>query len=169
MQGIVYMLRSPSTGMVYYGSTNDTIEMRLRGHSANYKSYKKGLMKYMMTAFKVLECGDAEILTIEKVAGDLPTLREREAYYIKNMPCVNKYVPNRSQKQYYEDNKAKRLEQMKAYYNAHKQEINEKRKQPKNCDLCKCNVTNSTQHRRSKKHQAALTELDSAQTLLLLE
>ena len=88
-------------------------------------------------------------------------LRQKEAYYIKNIPCVNKNIPGRtvkeSQKQYYEDNKESKKENQKQYY-----ENNKKYLQTKfNC-ICGGCYTREHKHHHVKtlKHINYMTKHD---------
>ena len=42
-------------------------------------------------------------------------LNAREAYYIRTLQCINKYIPLRSQKEWKQDNREKIAEQTKKY------------------------------------------------------
>ena len=55
-------------------------------------------------------------------------LRIREAFYILNNPCVNKHIPNRSQKEYCEANRDTILHSKQQYYKANRDAILKKRK-----------------------------------------
>ena len=97
--------------MVYYGHTCQPLSRRFATHKSSYNT---------STSKIIIEKGDAIILLIE----DYPCETEnqatsREAFYVLNNPCVNKYIPGRTQQEYYEANK----EKFKAHYENNKEEI----------------------------------------------
>jgi hypothetical protein len=49
-------------------------------------------------------------------------LRARERYYIENTECINKYIPNRTKREYYLDNKTELLKYHKEYYGLNKEQ-----------------------------------------------
>jgi predicted GIY-YIG superfamily endonuclease len=52
--GKIYMLESKEGNVIYYGSTTQTLEERLRKHKYNKKIYEEGKYHYI-TSFKILE------------------------------------------------------------------------------------------------------------------
>ena len=104
----IYKIYSPSKNIVYYGSTCENyLSRRLQHHLSDYKRYKNGKKNYT-TSYAVLECEDYKIELVEEVScNNVEQLRERERYYILNNECINKKVPNRTKKEYYQDNKDK--------------------------------------------------------------
>jgi hypothetical protein len=62
-------------------------------------------------------------------------LHQRERWYIENNECVNKYIPCRTVKEYYVDNKEHILNHQKDYDNANKEQ--KKIYQLKNADKIK--------------------------------
>jgi len=99
---------------------------------------------------------------------DKKELIDRESYYIRNLECVNKIIPNRTKKecnkQYYEKNKEKRLKENKKWNQNNKDKIKESNKKYRlnnkdkinlkiNCD-CGGQYTQSNyaRHCKSKKH-----------------
>ena len=55
-------------------------------------------------------------------------LTDREAYHIKNNPCVNKNIPGQTWQERWEKNKEHNVEKHKEWREAHKEELKEKRK-----------------------------------------
>ena len=53
-------------------------------------------------------------------------LRGRERYFIENTVCVNKQIPTRTYKEYYETNKNEKTEYRKLYFKNIKQQYLEK-------------------------------------------
>ena len=56
-------------------------------------------------------------------------MKARERFYIENNDCVNKNIPNRTQKEWREDNKEKIKEHKKEYYQDNKDRIKEQQKE----------------------------------------
>ena len=114
--GKIYKLVSRSTGLVYYGSTVQTLKARLSAHKKDFKNYNKGIYNYV-SSFKVLEQSDYLIeLVTDYPCNDEKELLWMEGFFIKNYKCVNKQVAGRGKKQYREDNKDKIAEQKKQRY-----------------------------------------------------
>ena len=133
--------------MVYYGSTTQKrVCSRISNHNAKYKSWKNGNNDFT-TSFSVIDTGDWDYMTVEKVMHDEPfELRNRERWYIENNECVNKCIPNNTQKEsskkYREQNKEKIAEYKKQnkeiiaeykkdYYEENKEIIAEQQKEYK--------------------------------------
>tara|TARA_R110002012_G_C11382914_1_gene583535 strand:+ start:124 stop:675 length:552 start_codon:yes stop_codon:yes gene_type:complete len=126
----------------YYGSTIKSLKDRLSNHKAEAKHKKKN-----KCTSKILFQNGAipKIQLIEEIEfDDIKELWDREAYYIRNLECINKYIPNRTKKVWIEDNKqqiakqkkeyreankGKLLEQKKQYYEANKEKITQQQKQ----------------------------------------
>lgn len=142
--GKIYMIESASAGLIYYGSTCLPLYKRLHGHKNNYKKYQNGKSNFV-TSYNILDHEDHKIILVEEYPCDNKyQLQAREAYYIRTRECVNKVMPNRTRKEYREDNKDKiqannkewRLENSdkikedkKVYYENHKEQISDKFKQ----------------------------------------
>ena len=117
----------------YYGSTIHTINRRYSQHQASYKQFKQGNVKYKnIMVYALFDKYGPNNCLIELVE-DYPCeneigLRIREAFYILNNPCVNKHIPNRSQKEYCEANRDTILHSKQQYYKANRDAILKKRK-----------------------------------------
>jgi hypothetical protein len=95
----------------YYGSTTIGLSKRKGKHVSDYKA--NGL-KASCTSRIVIDAGDYEIIWVEDFPCDnIDQLKARERYYIENRVCVNKNVPGRTDKEWYQSNKAR----VKAYQN----------------------------------------------------
>jgi hypothetical protein len=124
-KGKIYKVVSNTVEGTYYGSTADELWSRFGKHKKDYNQWKKGKYPYV-TSFKLIEAGDAEIILVEKYpCNDKIELKARERWYIENNECVNKCVPNRTVKEYYQDNKGKISEYQKEYYQNNKEKIKE--------------------------------------------
>lgn len=122
--GKIYKIWSPSRDdLVYYGSTYQSLSQRMAIHRNDYRRFKEGKFNNI-TSFKIFEeCDDYRIELIENYpCSNKEELNAREGYYIRNNNCVNKVVPDRTLKQYYQDNKEKIKEEKKQYYQDHKEQ-----------------------------------------------
>lgn len=142
----IYALSSPHTNLLYIGSTCLSLPLRLRNHIELYKQYLKGNNNRKCSAFKLFELGDVRIETIDDCEDICckKALLKRERFWIENNNVVNKNIPSRTakesskahyynhieeKKQYYIDNKEKRLQYAKNYINANKDKYNEYQRQ----------------------------------------
>ena len=103
--GKIYMIESPSQNLIYYGSTCLSLSKRLSSHKKAAKRYQDG-KRNLTTSFKILEYPDHKIVLVENYpCKTKEELVAREAYYIRNNECVNKVIPQRTHKEWYETNK----------------------------------------------------------------
>jgi hypothetical protein len=143
---------------VYYGSTTQKrVCNRISSHNAEYKGWKLG-KHHFVTSFLIIDTGDWDYMTVEKVMHDEPfELRNRERYWIENNKCVNKCVPNttpkESRKKWSDQNKEKLAEYKKDYQKQNKEIIEEYRKEKVTCE-CGCIVRRDGLggHKKLKKH-----------------
>jgi len=154
--GKIYKITSKSTGLIYYGSTAQYyLSKRLSGHVRNYKRYLNGKHHYV-SSFKLLECDDYNIQLIKNFpSANKKQLITEEGKYIRENECVNKMIPGRTKKEYYEDNQEKmkqhredNKEKIKQYYEDNKEYIKEKVKQYK-----EDNKEKIKQHREDNKEK----------------
>jgi hypothetical protein len=162
---------------IYIGSTTKKyLSQRMDTHRGDYKRWKDGKRDKIMSfnLFDKYGVDNCQIILLETVnANSKDELIAREAYYIKTLKCVNRCIPGRTVKEYYNDNKKeiteKRkqyrinnkneiLEYQKQYYNNKKQEITQKRKIKIHCDICDCDTTKHhiAKHNKSPKHLSNL-------------
>ena len=120
---IYKLVNDEMPGLVYYGSTCNTFAKRLCSHKApSNKCRSKCLFEY----------GTVQIFLVE----DYPCenklqLNARERFYIENNDCVNKSIPGRTQKEYYEANHDEINRKQKEYDDAHRDEKKKYRAQNK--------------------------------------
>ena len=117
-------------GLTYIGSTTKKYLCdRLSGHKTDYKRYLDGKGRYI-TSFEVLKTDDYKIELIECFpCNSKDELTAREGYYIRQMDCVNKVIPGRTQKEYRENNKETISARQKQYRESNREAILEKHKQ----------------------------------------
>lgn len=123
--GKIYMIESLEGNCRYYGSSITTLARRLAEHRSTIKRGKK-----YITSKEVLKYSDARILLVESFpCNSKMELEAKEATYIRNNDCVNKCIPQRSRKEYRQDNKDEIKEYQKEYRQDHKEVIKEYREQ----------------------------------------
>ena len=186
----IYHIYCNITGEIYYGSTVNTLAKRIGQHR---DEAKKENSKKNCSSRSIIVRDDYAYSLIEKYeCNNKQELHARERYWIENNECVNKYVPGRNRKEYYQDNKDKLKEKNKIYHDAHKEEnkayreankdkiieqnkgyyetnkdkINEKREKKVVCE-CGCELRRDclTRHRKSKFHQEFMDSLSSANVM----
>ena len=124
--GKIYMIESVSNNCVYYGSTIQSLSRRLGKHRSDIKNNPNK----NITSKEVLKYSDARILLVENFPCNSKTeLEAKEAVYIRNNDCVNKNIPQRTETQYYEDNKVDILNKCAEYRANNKIAIKEHKKQ----------------------------------------
>jgi hypothetical protein len=132
--GKIYKIQHKSgEGQVYVGSTTKQyLSQRMDTHRNDYKQWKNGKIG-LITSFNIFETYGIEnclITLLESVnANSKDELLAREAYWIKQLNCVNKFIPNRTRQEYYNDHKEKIVENKKQYYEKNKEKIAEHQKQ----------------------------------------
>lgn len=159
----IYKIESKSgEGQIYVGSTTkDYLSQRFDKHRSEYKSWinDKNSSQYI-TSYKIFDeygLDNCHIILLESYPCNTSDEKKaREAYYIKQLDCVNKFIPGRSQKEYYNDNKEYILEINRAYKLKHKDELNKKY-------ICECGGKftshQKSRHLQSTKHKNYLTSL----------
>lgn len=104
-EGKIYAIKSNLTEKIYIGSTCRTLDKRFTEHK-NERNRSKEIFAF----------GDAYIELLEAFpCNNAIELKKREGELIKINNCVNRKIEGRTDKEYYEDNKEKRLKQIKAY------------------------------------------------------
>ena len=94
---------------VYIGSTTEIyLSKRMVAHRCGYKIWKKNGTKFL-TSYNVFEkhgVENCQITLLESVfCNSKDELHAREAFYIKASKNVNKNMPNRTKKDYFQQNK----------------------------------------------------------------
>jgi len=126
-KGKIYKLTTiHNPDLVYYGSTVNPLYKRKGQHKLAFKNGQLSL-----TSSKLFELGfdNVEITLVENFScNNKEELLKRERFYIENNNCVNKNIPCRTRKEYYEQNKNEINIKTKEYYEQNKTEINIKHK-----------------------------------------
>ena len=97
-------------GDIYIGSTTkEYLSQRMTAHRGGFKSFKSGSRKHRLTSFNLFDkygVENCDIILLELVeANSKDELVSREAHYIRTIKCVNRFVPLRTDKEYYHKNK----------------------------------------------------------------
>ena len=128
MKGFIYRIYDNTNGNVYYGSTFQRVSQRISDHRSNYKQYLKGKYNHVKS-FDILKNDDYDYTTIEVVDCESKyELHNRERFYIESNECINKCIPNRTDKEYREANQDKIREKNKKYYEDNEDKIRESKK-----------------------------------------
>ena len=127
-QSKVYKIWSPNGDKIYVGSTTKQyLSQRMTAHRNNYNTWKLG-KGHLTTSFILFDEYGLENCFIElleaKECSSKDELTQLEGGYIRNLTCVNKVIPGRSEKQYRDETKDER----KIYYEANRDTFNEKKK-----------------------------------------
>jgi hypothetical protein len=119
-----------SGDLTYIGSTTSlTLSKRLAEHVSDCKRWKKGTRRFT-SSFTLIETGQYEITLVELCpCNSKDELTARERYWIENIPCVNKFIPGRTDHEWYEANKEYLIEKQKVYREANKIDILKKAKE----------------------------------------
>ena len=159
--GYIYSLTCSNPNLIYYGSTTKSLNERLSCHKSKLNSCESKIL---------FNWGNIKINMLEEIEYEnKQELLDRESYYIRNLKCVNKVIPNRTIKEWRTDNKDKikekkkkyRLEnkdkikqQNKQYYSDNKEKIIEIRKKKITCDCGSEVRTNDiARHKKTQKHK----------------
>ena len=143
-QGKIYKIEPTvehDDGDIYIGSTTQRLlSQRMSKHRSGYKQWKME-KRDSVSSFKLFDKYSSEncqIVLLENVnASCYDELASREAYYIRALECINKRIPLRTVKQYYEENKDLLGEKQKEYHKINRDTILERQRQyyEKNKDL----------------------------------
>ena len=122
----IYRIVDNTNGNVYYGSTCErTLAQRLSKHKSQYNRYLNG-NSHFTSSFDILKNENYEIILVENYpCNSKDELHSRERFYIENNECVNKYIPNRTKKEWCEQNKEMIQEYNKEYKEQNKELIQE--------------------------------------------
>jgi len=105
-KGKIYKIIDDSNNNIYIGSTvQKYISTRLQGHISSYKRYLKGFGGYTRS-FDIIKNNNYHIELIESYpCKNSISLRLREAYWVKQLNCVNNNIPARTDEEKKEYNK----------------------------------------------------------------
>jgi selenocysteine-specific translation elongation factor len=146
------------SGLNYYGSTTQPLYKRLYEHKKYYKHSLKNECITKLTAFKIIEGGNFDIILVEEYpCQNKSQLERRERFYIESNECVNKNVPTRTQKEYQKANAESRKDKRIKKYNENKELLNEKSREYKK------NNSNKIAEQRKEYYKANIENIKKQQ------
>jgi len=178
-KGKIYRLfNDDMLGLVYYGSTTQTLKKRLAIHKYDFN---RGIN---ITSSVLFQTDNFKIELVENYPClNRKELETRERWYIENNECINNRIPCRTMKEYqqlnkdkiaeyrklyivknkeklanhrklyYQNNKDKVKENTKIYYQTNKDKINEYNSTKVTCECGDVmNIKSIYRHRKSQKH-----------------
>jgi len=165
--GKIYKLIDNTNGNIYIGTTClPSLAKRLAQHRSYYNGYIKGYEQHRyVTSFKILENNDYSIVLIEEYPCQTKDqLLARERHHIETNQCVNKKIPTRTQKEYYQHNKEKIAEHNKKYKEQNKERYKEQSLKYRSIKFeCECGGKYKQHHKavhcRTLKHQKFLNSI----------
>ena len=152
----IYKIWSPSGPKIYVGSTTkEMLCQRMVKHRENYKVWKNG--KHGKTSsFELFEEYGVENCFIElleaKSCENKDELNKLESKYIRELDCINKVIPDRQRtnNEYYQDNKVAILERSKVNNREYRQKNIEKLHEKFTCE-CGGHYTYETKRKHIKR------------------
>jgi hypothetical protein len=155
-KGKIYQIIDKANTKRYIGSTTlNLLSQRFQQHKMAYKQWKQTNKGYY-TTFIIFEEFGIENCQIELVeqctCENKDQLNKKEGEYIRSLECVNKNIPNRTQKEHYIDNRPN---------------IRTHANESIKCDLCNKSYKrcNKVHHEKSKKCIRARLVLKSEQEI----
>lgn len=118
--GKIYRITCNQTGLTYIGSCTTSLSARVASHKQQLKNGKLSC-----TSYRVLENEDYYIILLE----DFPCERReqllaRERFYIDSCECVNKNLPLRTNKEWYNDNSDRLISNQLVWNNQNRDKLN---------------------------------------------
>lgn len=117
--GRVYKITNEDESLIYIGSTQCKLNVRLSLHKFHYKLWKANRFAYL-SVFEIFDkCGvdNIKIQLLDEINyDDKKDLYRIEANYIKNLKSINKNIPLQTRKEYYEIHKNEISQKVKQYY-----------------------------------------------------
>jgi hypothetical protein len=161
--GKIYKIESHVGDKIYIGSTTKQyLSQRLVHHRSDYKSWQNGTRLNRVNSFILFEeygVENCQIVLLETFpCNSKDELHSREAHYIKTITCVNRAIPNRTQKEYKIDNEERLKVRDKNYREANK----EKRQMKIECECGNVySYNDKSRHFKCKKHIKYLESLQN--------
>ena len=167
--GKIYKLVCCETTAVYYGATTQTLEVRMNNHGRTYKKFQvNGGTSHVF--FDIVKYSSCKIVLVEYYPCERKEeLNARAGWYIRNNPCINTRLPDRTLKEYYQENREHIIAQSKEYRLKNPELHSTKRKEyyQKNRDkilehiVCVCGgkytSTHQSEHHKTLHHKKYLS------------
>jgi hypothetical protein len=104
---------------IYIGATTLTLQKRFNTHRAASNKSTSRLL------FNKYGAENIEIVLLEEYPCNCKTeLHKREAEYIRSRKCINKSIPNRKPREYYQDNRLECIKRVQNWTAANKDHYN---------------------------------------------
>ena len=121
MKIIIYKIFCNKTNRCYIGSTTMTIKKRINKHKSDCKLFLENKKINKCSSVEVIKENDYETIILEEI--EINTLEElskrfqiERKYIESNSNNVNKIIPSRTEKEYYQTNRQVKLERQNNYY-----------------------------------------------------
>ena len=171
-KGKIYKITNDYNDEVYVGSTCDTLMKRFSYHKRGRNSSKRDNQP-LYILMKEIGTERFAIYLIENYPCENKyELGQREGSWIRQIGTLNKRIEGRTSKEYYEDNRGKRIEQQKEYYKNNPEKMKEYQQQykAKNVEKIKCKVrecckNNYVKNKESINERHRLYYLDNKEKL----
>jgi hypothetical protein len=163
--GKIYKITNTAQTKCYIGSTCNKLSKRFSDHKSHYLVWKKDKTKSRTTSYELFDefgVGNCQIILIESYAcKSRDELNAKEAEHIKNVDCVNKFIPCRTDQQYYQDNKDTIKAKVNKYREQNKDAINAKKSTHFDCPCGrKYAAGHKSRHERTTIHKNYLEVLN---------
>ena len=121
MKIIIYKIFCNKTNKCYIGSTTMSLNKRINKHRSDCKLFIEGKKINKCSSVEIIKENDYDTIILEEIEiTNLEELSERyklERKYIEsNLNNVNKIIPSRTEKEYYQINRKVKLERQNNYY-----------------------------------------------------
>ena len=164
-QGKIYKIVCNITNEIYYGSTIETLEERLRGHK-----------KKCCSSRNIIERGDYEMILIKNYpCNNVWELEEEEGKYIRENECINIAIPHRTQEEWREENKKEisekkkqdRINNLEKYKQISKNTYEKHKRQDKKKEKVTCECGAIVRKSDIAKHKKTLKHLRKTECLII--
>ena len=112
----IYKIESHLGDKIYIGSTaKEYLSQRFQQHKSSYKRWKNGLGS-KITSYEIFDLygiDNCSIVLLEaNPCNSKDELNARESFYIRNMNCVNKVIPDRKRDEYENSDQRKNMKKL---------------------------------------------------------
>ena len=121
MKIIIYKIFCNKTNRSYIGSTTMSIKKRINKHKSDCKLFIEGKKINKCSSVEIIKENDYQTIILEEI--EINTLEEltqrykiERKYIESNSNNVNKIIPSRTEKEYYQINRKVKLERQNNYY-----------------------------------------------------
>tara|TARA_R110000796_G_scaffold172112_1_gene289100 strand:+ start:198 stop:809 length:612 start_codon:yes stop_codon:yes gene_type:complete len=154
--GKIYKIVNDTNDNFYIGSTCSTLVRRMYAH----RNKHNGCMSKKIG----IDLNECIIVLVEKIeCKDKDELLRKERFYIEKykkegLNIVNKYIPGRTHKEYYEDNKEQFKKRGKEYEEKNKEKVAKRKKEYHQKNKAKRNQRAKENYQKNKEKRAEYYE-----------